>query len=235
MLKIIVIIKYIFTLVGIGMIIGAFLIYKSSATFVGNAIETQGKVIELVRVRSSDNSSYYYKPVVTFKTSKGEAVEFTSSSGSNPASFSVGEEVPILYLPAKPQEAKIKGFFSLWGAAAIVGGIGSVFFLVGIIILLVAKLKNKKEKYLKQYGTPIETRFQSVQLNKSFEVNGRNPFQVLTQWQNPSTSEIHVFKSNNIWFDPTDHINDREITVYIEKNNPKKYFVDLSFLPKATG
>jgi hypothetical protein len=63
-------------------------------------------------------------------------------------------------------------------------------------------------------------------------VNDRHPFQIVTQWQNPSTSEIHVFESDNIWYDPSEFITNQRITVYIEKENPKKYWVDLSFLPK---
>jgi len=233
MIKMLGIIKYAFVVVGLGMVVGAYFIYDYNVSFIESATETEGTVTELVQSRSSDNNSYYYKPVVRFNTSDGQIVEFMSSTGSNPASYSVGEKVTILYLPSDPQNAKIKGYFSLYGAAVIVGGIGSAFFLVGLTFFIVTKLKNKKEKYLEQHGTPIETKFQSVQLNKGFEVNGRHPFQVLTQWQNPSTSEIHIFRSNNIWYDPTQYIGDRSITVFIERNNPNKYFVDVSFLPKV--
>ena len=235
MIRIISITKYAFTVVGLAFLIGTFFIYKNSMSFVGSAIEAQGTVVELVRERSGNNNSYNYKPVVKYKTSEGKMIEFTSTTGSNPASYSVDEKVPVLYLAAEPQSAKIKSFFSLWGAVLIVGGFGSIFFLIGSGMLLFTKLKNNKEQYLKQHGVPIKTKFQSVQLNEGFEVNGRNPFQVLTQWQNPSTSEIHVFKSNNLWFDPTDHINESLITVFIERNNPNKYHVDLSFLPKVAN
>ena len=62
--------------------------------------------------------------------------------------------------------------------------------------------------------------------------NTTNPYLIYVQWKKPMTSKLHVFKSENIWFDPTDHINTDEITVLIESNNPKKYYVDTSFLPK---
>ena len=235
MKKTVTIVKDTFTIIGFFLLLGAFSAYTSVNAFMENAIKTQGVVTDLVRSRSTNNTSYYYAPVVKFMTQQGQIIEFVSSTSSSPASYSIGEKVSVLYSPDKPQDAKIDDFFSLWGAALVLGGIGAMFSLFGIGFFLATTLKNRKDKYLKKHGTPIETKFQSVQLNTGLEVNGRNPFQVLTQWQNPSTSEIHVFKSNNLWFDPTDYIGERTITVYIDNDNPDKYFVDLSFLPKVAG
>ena len=55
---------------------------------------------------------------------------------------------------------------------------------------------------------------------------------LITQWQNPATSEVHVFKSNNIWFDPSSYIHTDTITVFCEKDDLSEYYVDISFLPK---
>lgn len=223
------IIKYLFTLVGMGMLLGTFFIYDNTRSFLSSAVKAEGTVIELVRSRSSDSTTY--RPVVHFSLN-GQQLEFTSSSGSNPPGYSRGEKVEVLYTPTNPQDARINSFFSVWGSAVILGGLGAVFFLIGTGILLAGILKDRKDKYLKKYGRRIETNYQSVELNTSYTVNGRNPFRVLTHWQNPVTSEIHIFKSNNLWFDPSDYINKKTITVFIENNNPKKYYVDLSFLPR---
>lgn len=224
------IVKYIFSTIGLGMLAGAYFLYQNTQSFIESAAVTNGTVVELVRSRSSDSTTY--APVVQFKTENGERIEFTSSTSSNPPSYSKGENVEVFYLPSNPQKARINGFFSLWGAALIVGLLGGAFFSVGGGMVLATFLKNRKNEYLRKHGTPISAKFQSVEINRSLRVNGRSPFRVLAQWQNPTTSEIHVFKSNNLWFDPTDHIPDRDITVFIERNNPDTYFVDLSFLPK---
>ncbi|HEC12850.1 MAG TPA: DUF3592 domain-containing protein [Acidiferrobacteraceae bacterium] len=224
------IIKYVFSAIGLGMLIGAYFLYQNTQSFLESAAVTNGSVVELVRSRSSDSTTY--APVVQFKTESGALVEFTSSTSSNPPGYSKGESVEVFYLPSNPQKAKINGLFSLWGAALIVGILGGVFFLVGGGIALTTFLKNRKNEYLRKQGTPISAKFLSVEINRNIRVNRRSPFRVLAQWQNPATSEIHVFKSNNLWFDPTDHIPDRDITVFIERNNPDKYLVDLSFLPK---
>lgn len=46
---------------------------------------------------------------------------------------------------------------------------------------------------------------------------------------------MHVFVSDCIWFDPTDHIDTDELTVLIDKDSPKKYYVDISFLPEVAS
>jgi hypothetical protein len=231
-MRTITIVKYVFALIGAGMLIGAFFIYKSTSSFVQSAATAQGVVVDLLPSRSRDSGTYTYAPVVDFVDQNGKQIEFSSSTSSNPPSYHKGEKVEVLYDPGRPQHAKIHGFFSLWGGAIIVAGIGAVFFLIGAGIMAVSAFKGRSAEQLRATGMPIETQFQSVELNESLSVNGRHPFRILTQWQNPSTSNIHVFKSGNVWFDPSEYLKSDRITVFIEQGNPKKYLVDLSFLPE---
>jgi hypothetical protein len=238
-MKTIAIIKYVFSAIGIAMLAGALFWVQNIRSFLAQASTAQGTVIELVHSRSSSssssNSSGTWAPVVRFVTANGEKIEFTSGTSSNPPGYSQGESVEVLYDAGKPRDARINGFGSLWLGPMIFGGLGSIFFLIGGGIILFSVLHGRKEEYLKQNGTRILTTFQSVELNTSLAVNGRHPFRVFTQWTNPTTSEIHVFASDNLWFDPSPHINNRAITVFIEPGNPKKYYVDLSFLPKLAA
>ncbi len=229
-MKAISILKYVFTLIGLGMLVGAAYSYIHTKNFLKDAITTNGQVIDLVYSRSSDSD--VYKPRVSFTTNTGENITFTSSSGSNPPSYSKGETVEVFYKPENPNKAKINGYFSLWGATSILGGLGFVFFAIGGSMLLAGVLNKRKISYLKNFGVPILAEIQSVGINRSVRVNGRSPFRIIAQWQNPATSEIHIFNSENIWFDPSDHIDREEVSVLIQKGNPKKYYVDISFLPK---
>jgi hypothetical protein len=224
------IIRYLFMAIGIGLLVVAGFLYYNTTTFLAEAAKAEGTVMDLVLSRSDDSTTY--RPLIHFQDQQGETIEFMSSVGSNPPSYSEGDKVEVLYIPSKPQNARVNGWFSLWGAATIVGSLGVVFFLIGCGITLVGVLKTRSEEYLRAYGKPIETEFQSVEQNTLVRVNGRYPFRIVSQWQNPVTSEIHVFRSNDLWFDPTDYIRDRPIRVFIERTNPRKYLVDLSFLPK---
>lgn len=229
-MKAIAIVKYVFTIVGFAMLAGALFAYNNTSSFLKEAVMTDGTVIELLASRS--DNSITYRPVVQFLSEQGQLIEFVSSTGSNPASYSQGEQVKVLYLPMQPSDAKINGFFSLWGVAIILAGIGAVFFLTGAGIIVFVRLKSRQDEMLKTSGVAIETQYHSVEQNTALSLNGKHPFRVFTQWQNPATSDIHIFKSNNLWFDPSAYIKQETIRVFIAKGNPAKYYVDLSFLPK---
>lgn len=221
--------KYLFSLIGAAILVGAFFSYQNTATFLDEASEVPGTVTDLIYSRSSDSSSYY--PVVEFETARGQLVEFQSSSGSNPASYSVGETVSVLYKPSEPESARINGFFSLWGVSVILGILGGAFFLVGVLMILVPLMTQARGAKLKQSGQLVVARVQGVEQNTGLEMNGQSPFRIITQWQDPATAKVHVFRSSNLWFDPSDHIPGDSVNVYIRPDNPKRYWVDTSFLP----
>ncbi len=225
------IIKYVFTFIGIAMLAGALYIYDDTRSFLSEAVRTEGTVVNFMQAYSRRGITY--APVVHFVNRNNETVVFVSSTATNPPGYATGEKVEVLYFPAKPQEARINSFFSLWGGSVILGVMGSVFFLIGVGVTLVPMLKKRQGEYLKEQGRAIETDFQSVRVNNAIFVNGRNPYRVLTQWKDPSSSQVRVFESNDIWYDPTESIKSQRIRVFVDKNNPKKYYVDLSFLPKT--
>lgn len=227
------IIKYVFLTIGLALLAGAFYFYQSKQAFIDRAVKVQGTVTALIPSRS-DNSTTY-KPVVSYTTKEGKQIEFTSSVSSNPPSYHEGETVEIFYDPADPYDADINGFASLWLAPLILGILGTVFFLIGFLIILFGKMKEKKIDDLKFNGRSIITKFDNVNINYNYKVNGRSPYVIYSQWLNPATNELHVFKSEDIWFDPTDFISSKEIKVLIDPSNPKKYYMDISFLPKVNS
>ncbi|MCB1611107.1 MAG: hypothetical protein KDI60_04995, partial [Xanthomonadales bacterium] len=65
------------------------------------------------------------------------------------------------------------------------------------------------------------------------KVNGRSPWVIRAQWQHPVTSKVHMFQSENLWFDPSEFIGDREqIGIRIDADQPERHRVDISWLPK---
>ncbi len=159
-------------------------------------------------------------------------LEFQSRTFSSPAAYRPGDTVTVLYRPEAPLQASIEGFAEQWAVALILGGIGSIFVLVSGIFLLAGPLARRREAHLRRHGVAIDTELQGVERNLNLQVQGRSPFRVVTQWHNPATGKIHVFKSESLWFDPTAYIEDKRIRVLIERNNPRRYHVDLSFLPE---
>jgi len=78
----------------------------------------------------------------------------------------------------------------------------------------------------------METAYKGVELNESLRVNGRSPFQIITQSLDPASDTVRIFESENIWFDPSEYIESETIDVFIDPNDPEKYVMDISFLPK---
>ena len=222
--------KYLFVLLGAGMLIGAIAWHLSTRHFLASASRTQGTVVALLPRYSSNDSSPTYAPVVRFNDGSHD-IQFTSPSSSNPPSYNIGATVPILYQESNPYNAKIDSFFSLWGGSLIIGILGGIFLLIGGCLIYVPLRRARADDRLVHEGMPVQAQFQSVQFVSNISINGRSPYRVLAQWQDPKTSRIHVFASHNLWFDPTNYISQKEIRVFIERGNPKSYYVDLSFLP----
>ncbi|PRY65813.1 uncharacterized protein DUF3592 [Vreelandella songnenensis] len=222
--------KYFIIMVGAGLLVVAFFLYQNSQTFVDKAASTEGTVVGLMESRSED--SITYRPVVQYTPENGSMLEFTSSAGSNPPNYSRGQRIEVLYDPANPANARIKSFFSLWGAPLILAGLGALCFISGAGAFVFSRLAHRSNQSLMENGLRIDTQFQGVERNTAFSINGKYPYQVVAQWLNPSTNQVHVFKSQNIWFDPSSYINTDTIAVFVEPGNFKKHHVDLSFLPK---
>lgn len=125
--------KWVATLIGLALLCGAFLLYRNTTAFLQHARVAPGIVESFEEQESTDNESHkiMYYPVISFSTPDGQPHSFRSDVGTS-SRGTTGEKVEVLYDPAKPESARIKGFFHLWGAASICGGLGILFFLAGI-------------------------------------------------------------------------------------------------------
>jgi len=228
-------------IIGLALILGGLIMllvsgitFFNARNFIRDSVATTGTVVDLVLEDSiSDDSGPVYYPVVSFMTNNGETVEFKASYGSNPPRHPRGDEVEVRYDPYDPYGARLDSFFALWVIPVIFGAIGFVIIDAGITILVISALSSRKEKWLRESGKAITTEFQGVEVNTSVRVNNRHPYQIVSQWLDPATNEVYVFKSKNIWFNPEEFIQSNEIRVLMDPNNPKKYLMDTSFLPES--
>ena len=110
--------------------------------------------------------------------------------------------------------------------------VGAMDILIITIISIVIKNRAKKQQWLLENGQIIKAKLFSIELNQRINVNGRSPHVIMCQWQDPVTSQVHLFKSNNIWFNPSEFIDrSKTINVFCDPANMKSYVVDTSFLP----
>jgi hypothetical protein len=231
-MKVIKILSVLFSTIGLGLLVGSVFLYSNTTGFVARAATAEGKVIDLVRDRSSSGSSSTYRPVVEFTIPTGLRVEFTSGVGTSPPAYRVGEPVTVLYDPVDPNKARIKSFFSLWFGFMIVFALGLIFAILGLGMILVPARGRRRAEWLRRNGRRVKTAFKGVELNSSLHVNGRSPYRIISQASDAGDKTVRVYQSENIWFDPSEYIKNESIDVLVDPGNPKKYVMDIDFLPK---
>jgi hypothetical protein len=227
------IISWLFPVLGVLLLVGALLLANNSRRFVASAHATPGTVVELIASRDSDGTTY--KPVVRFTATDGREITYTETFSGNPAPYDVGETVEVLFTPDEPSKARIKGFMSLWLGPAILGGMGLIFAAVGGGIFFASVSGRRKKVYLMAYGNAIQTDLQGVERNTSLKVNGKSPWRITSQYLDPVTNKLRVFHSENLWFDPSRFVTAKQVTVLLDPKNPKRYHMDVSFLPELEG
>ncbi|MEU7887721.1 DUF3592 domain-containing protein [Microbispora bryophytorum] len=123
---------------GLGLVFGLIGggITMNAREFRRRAQRTRGLVVGLRASRSDDGTSYY--PTIRFTTVYGQQVEAETTYGSNPPPARPGEEVTVLYDPARPTRIRLD---SAAGSGALLGGIflavGVALFTAGAGVVLV--------------------------------------------------------------------------------------------------
>lgn len=147
----------------------------------------------------------------------------------------VGEEI-IIYVNAEfLNQILSKNSTYLW----------TLFFFTGLILLIsaisIVLISIKKKKFNKRLltdGTKVYAEISEVTINTTFSMNHRHPFVIICKWIDPLTGLFYFYKSGSIWFNPQPILKDKGIdhlAVYIDKENPKNYFVSLYEIEKFLG
>lgn len=117
---------------------------------------------------------------------------------------------------------------------AIFGGIGALFFILGGIFLALMIRRRSIHNRLFSQGCYVLAQVTSVLPNYSIRVNGRCPYIAECSYTDPNTGVLHIFRSRNIYFDPTAIAMDAMVPVYVDPDNFRHYYVDIdSVLPEV--
>lgn len=201
--------------------------WSNKLELVENGDRAQGEVIRLERRRDSEGNSTYH-PVVVFRDANGASHRFVSSVGSRPAAFDRGEKVEVIYDPWAADEAMIDSFSTRYLLPLVFGVIGLIFALIGGGMIFVVVRRKRIIAELKASGIPLQAEFKQCYLDTSIKVNGRSPYRVIAQATHPATGQITSFKSDPIWVDVRDELEGQRLTVLVDPQRPKRYFIDLS-------
>ncbi len=108
--------------------------FYDTRSFLTRAQKVEAEVVKVdlkITEHKESATKKVYHPYFRFKTFTGESITFRSPHGTNelPA-YKVGDKVELLYLPEKPQDARVNNTFGLWGWTIISGVTGLVLTIV---------------------------------------------------------------------------------------------------------
>ena len=215
----------IFTIVGTVFVAIGIILFGSVFNYT-NKIETTGIITEIWSSRDSDNNRNH-KVYVSYVA---EGNEYESTLNGYSSSFYEGKEIEIYYDKDNPNKIGMKSLDLLF---LLFPGLGLISLIIGVTGISSKARGKKSEKRLKENGELIYADYVETIINISYSVNGRHPYKIICEWTNPLDGEEYTFKSKNIWSNPEDIIEERNIKqfpVYINRDNMKKYAIDIEVL-----
>ena len=125
----------IFVALGGVFILVALVSWYRTRRFVEESVPAFGEVIGLQERRSDDVT---YSPIIRFPVPGGGVVEFTETTSSYPAGYKVGDRVRVLYHREDLRRARVASTWRLYLVVMIFGGLGGIFFVVGLLAMAFA-------------------------------------------------------------------------------------------------
>jgi hypothetical protein len=82
----------------------------------------------------------------------------------------------------------------------------------------------------------IATEFVSVNRNEKHRMGNKNPWVIKCKWTDSRNNKEYYFYSKDYIIDPAPYLGRRyHIDLYIDPDDPGKYYMDTSFMPKGNN
>ena len=219
----------IFSVVGAVILMAGIFNLISYQKFKKVAVETTGEIVSVSRhVDYDDDVSY--RVYISYNVN-GKKYEGNYSSSSY---VEKGTSLKVYYDKNNPSDVRptissgIGVVMCAFGGIICAVGLGMVFHMIN---------NNRNKKSLLENGQRIFAEFKEVNINYSYSVNNRHPYLIICEGTDVN-GEWRTFKSENIWNDPAYIIRQKNITsfpIYIDINNPKKYYMDISDIEEKSN
>lgn len=217
-------VKYIILIIGLFLLFIASTLYYQSQHPFKDSIETIGHISQVPLIEKGKATQGYK---VRFKTLSKQTLTLSIKPQ---IPLVLEQPVSLIYNQAQPSQLILKQPPKLTSHISIWANVGSLLILLFLAVHLKDFKKQHKIRRLQNKGIEIKTRLRSVELDQELEAKGKRSYRICTEWLNPNATALHLFKSDYLLFDPSDLLEDSEVTVIIEKDNPSEYHLDLSFL-----
>jgi hypothetical protein len=135
----------VFLIAGTGLIIWGYATVRNKIEN-SNYIKTEGTVIRMREVQSTEDMGITWAPVIRFKDRSGTEYTFESTVSSEPPAYNVGDKVELMYSEGRPENAFIDSFMEKWLTPIMLFVAGLVMFPIGIWMFFTAFRREKSVK-----------------------------------------------------------------------------------------
>jgi hypothetical protein len=193
-----------------------------------HGVSTESTVLNSQRMSSSHGPSSY-KVTVSFIVSDGSTV---TAAARKRHSVHNGEKVMINYDPVAPQTIDFNDSIGYNMKGAVVGGL---FFLLGFYLFIRQIASDSSNAKLMKSGRKIEAEY-TIGRDERFKAGDNNPWLIKCKWTDKSNNLEYFFVSKPYKIDPAPFLTGRlNIDVFINPDDPSKYYMDTSFMPKGNN
>lgn len=124
----------IFAVIGLILLVVGGVLWSVGARFRSGALHTPGTVVRMATHQDSEGG-HGHLPVVQYRVDT-QTYEVQGTVSSSPPAYHVGDSVTILYRPEKPADGRIDSLLEQGFLPMLFGGLGGVFFLIGVFGVL---------------------------------------------------------------------------------------------------
>lgn len=111
--------------------------------------------------------------------------------------------------------------------ARVFSAVGIVFVLIGAVFIGFRLRQKKTRRHARKYGIRLDAEITRIALNPFVSSGRAHPFVLECRCQ-AADGTVRRFKSGPIWYDPAGFLRSGHVSVYVEPENYRKYYVDLS-------
>jgi len=165
---------------------------------------------------------------IKYYSDDGNERIYAGNQSSKGRKYHDGEEIKVYYQIDNPDKARISD--GVRGGKKVVFWV-SMLLLFNIYAVYHTRKKNKSENSFKTTGRKVEAQILKTGIDESHTVFNKTPYCVECKWVDPMTGKEYYHTIRYVWQDPKILLAGRDrIDVYIDRDDPEKYFMDIAFL-----
>ena len=137
---------------------------------------------------------------------------------------SIAERVLAPMQPGTPAHGRLVRWAERWMAPFL-------FLRIGGLQVIPRLQRHRNAARVRETGQSVQAKVSEIVRDDSIRVMNASPWHIHAQWQDPLTRKLHLFRSDPIWFEPSEFVGET-VRVVLDPAEPKHYWMDTEFLPE---